>query len=473
MQDILRTHPDSDFFQKETIKTAMLNCLFLFAKENGETSYRQGMHELLAVIMYLLHDEKIEEEKLKNSSLSGDSVACSVISARHFESDAFTLFRSLMKHANPWFEVVDTRTFSSASAPEGAFIADKKQAEEAAVAQSPIVTKCRKIQYLLLKKHDGPLHNYLKTLGIEPQLYALKWIRLLFGREFHIADVVTLWDAIFAWGQGLALVDMVSVVMLIYIREAILGKEYTDAMARLMKFPPVEDVSIFIESALRLMGNKDDSSVSLPVASKMDPLEKSKPLVFSGNRSSTSKSPTPAANAVSLETALNAANAAEKKLEDLRESNDILARRLAHVVSVLQIQMLSEEARVPDMDAVLVSIAELKQMKDILNGSLDPGDAHLLFGEKLNPRPQEVANEQEAPPVVMGEQDGLAAAAAPSTLEEEGNANKEPEEPKAAVVVAPVATKKDEPVMWGDDEEELGVKKTGSLSSSWLSGIWK
>jgi hypothetical protein len=40
-----------------------------------------------------------------------------------------------------------------------------------------------------------------QTLGIEPQLYALRWVRLMFGREFHFADVLTLWDAILAWGQ--------------------------------------------------------------------------------------------------------------------------------------------------------------------------------------------------------------------------------------------------------------------------------
>ena len=33
---------------------------------------------------------------------------------------------------------------------------------------------------------------------VEPQLYMMKWIRLLLGREFHLEDVLLLWDAIFA-----------------------------------------------------------------------------------------------------------------------------------------------------------------------------------------------------------------------------------------------------------------------------------
>jgi len=45
-----------------------------------------------------------------------------------------------------------------------------------------------------------------------------RWIRLLFGREFHLEDVLVIWDALFAYGKRLALVDYVSLAMLTYIR---------------------------------------------------------------------------------------------------------------------------------------------------------------------------------------------------------------------------------------------------------------
>ncbi len=34
------------------------------------------------------------------------------------------------------------------------------------------------------------------------QIYLLRWVRLLFAREFHIEDVMRLWDAIFALADG-------------------------------------------------------------------------------------------------------------------------------------------------------------------------------------------------------------------------------------------------------------------------------
>jgi len=72
---------------------------------------------------------------------------------------------------------------------------------------------------VLLKSYDPVLHNHLTRLGIEPQLYGLRWIRLLFGREFHVADVLKLWDAIFADDPKLSIVDYVCLAMLLYLRE--------------------------------------------------------------------------------------------------------------------------------------------------------------------------------------------------------------------------------------------------------------
>jgi len=76
------------------------------------------------------------------------------------------------------------------------------------------------------------LYNFLEKLKVEPQLYGLRWIRLLFGREFHFEDALCIWDAIFADSGGLkqlkdeygftmldfSLVEHISFVMLINLR---------------------------------------------------------------------------------------------------------------------------------------------------------------------------------------------------------------------------------------------------------------
>ena len=69
-----------------------------------------------------------------------------------------------------------------------------------ASATTPLLRKCAYLQGIRLKACDPTLHTRLAALGIEPQLYLLRWLRLFFGREFHLEDVKAIWDAIFAFG---------------------------------------------------------------------------------------------------------------------------------------------------------------------------------------------------------------------------------------------------------------------------------
>ena len=46
------------------------------------------------------------------------------------------------------------------------------------------------------------LYAALTEKEVQPQLYLLRWLRLLFGREFHLSDSMLVWDALFAYGQA-------------------------------------------------------------------------------------------------------------------------------------------------------------------------------------------------------------------------------------------------------------------------------
>lgn len=111
-----------------------------------------------------------------------------------------------------------------------------------------IVTKVNRIQDQLVKKHDVELHMHLNRLEIAPQIYGMsvltrpvavcpvllckhtltpsicvsssRWVRLLFGREFPLQDLLVVWDALFGDSITLDLVDYVFVAMLLYIRDA-------------------------------------------------------------------------------------------------------------------------------------------------------------------------------------------------------------------------------------------------------------
>ncbi|GAM29361.1 hypothetical protein SAMD00019534_125370 [Acytostelium subglobosum LB1] len=270
----------------------MLRILFIYSKTNNLVSYRQGMHELLAPIIYLLHQEVTDYKKNEESIALHDkqqALVDTIYDKQYMEHDAYMLFHALMKYASNWFGVTSTGnalapfTSSSSSstsqspqslqaqtkqAPKLTFSLDQEtQSEEAkATVVNEAVIKCKKINKIL-KKHDPALHYHLEALGIEPQIYLLRWIRLLFGREFHLDDVITMWDSLFAYGEDLILIDYVSVSMLTYIRDQLIDKDNGGVLQRLFKYPPVEDVTSLIQRAFRIKDtvgdvNNDSSSIS-------------------------------------------------------------------------------------------------------------------------------------------------------------------------------------------------------------------
>lgn len=53
-QDVVRTFPGVEFFRKPRIQDIMTNILFCYARVNPEMCYRQGMHEILAPIIFVM-----------------------------------------------------------------------------------------------------------------------------------------------------------------------------------------------------------------------------------------------------------------------------------------------------------------------------------------------------------------------------------------------------------------------------------
>jgi len=108
----------------------------------------------------------------------------------------------------------------------------------------------------LLKRADPALFNHLKSLAVQPQLFGLRWVRVLFSREFSSADCLLLWDGIFASGPDLHLVPYVAVAMLMFVRQQLLGADYIGCLSRLQNFPQMDDVRLLIDVARRLKGEK-------------------------------------------------------------------------------------------------------------------------------------------------------------------------------------------------------------------------
>eukprot|EP00941_MAST-03F_sp_MAST-3F-sp1_P005585 g5585.t1 len=289
-KDLGRLYPTGtgEYFEAKPLQRLMLNILFVWSKIHSDTSYRQGMHELLAPIVYALEGEKMSSQQQElNDNDNGSSAAAIIESAMnpdYVEADAFWLFAEVMKDLKPLFRVqtAQERKKVLENLKQQQRMGMNRNAAGAAEGRnggtcpsedpslSPLLALCARIQHRWLRQADPKVYKRLLSLGIEPQLYAMKWARLMFGREFHMEDVMALWDTLFAMRSKFmsakenllsydptsitscsltSSIELVSVAMVMNVRDFLLERDYSQALKRLMKYPPMEDVRVFAKRA--------------------------------------------------------------------------------------------------------------------------------------------------------------------------------------------------------------------------------
>uniref|UniRef100_A0A8B9QUC3 TBC1 domain family member 5 n=1 Tax=Anas platyrhynchos TaxID=8839 RepID=A0A8B9QUC3_ANAPL len=251
-QDVTRTFPEMQYFQQENVRKILTDVLFCYARENEQLLYKQGMHELLAPIVFILHCDHQAFSHASEAAQPSEEMKV-LLNPEYLEHDAYAMFTRLMKTAEHWFS-----TFEHDSQKEkDVMITPMPFARPQDLGPSiAIVTKVNQIQDQLLKKHDIELYMHLNRLEIAPQIYGLRWVRLLFGREFPLQDLLVVWDALFADSITLNLVDYIFVAMLLYIRDALISSNYQTCLGLLMHYPPIGDVHSLILRALFLRDPK-------------------------------------------------------------------------------------------------------------------------------------------------------------------------------------------------------------------------
>ncbi|EMD00564.1 hypothetical protein BAUCODRAFT_173922 [Baudoinia panamericana UAMH 10762] len=212
-QDVDRCMPENLYFRQPETQRMLLDILFVFCKLNPDVGYRQGMHELLAPILWVVERDAIDLGP-SSKALGEDVVVRAVFDAEYIEHDTFALFSQVMHSAKNFYE----QTTHQAT-------------------DNPMVVRSKRIFSDLLPQVDPELATHLEDIEILPQVFLMRWIRLLFGREFAFDDTLALWDVIFAEDNALEIVDYICLAMLLRIRWQLLDADYNSALTLLLRYP--------------------------------------------------------------------------------------------------------------------------------------------------------------------------------------------------------------------------------------------
>ena len=160
----------------------------------------------------------------------------------HLEADTFILFRALMARGlAPLFAVAPP---PAVCAPEGGSQESGGAAAEPVQPQTVILQMTERIMEALLRRADPMLHNTLvETHGIPPNVFLLKWMRLMFAANFRLGEVCELWGVFlqdaFVNGESQfpSLAEFFAVAMIIFKKAELVQGDQNECISMLMKYP--------------------------------------------------------------------------------------------------------------------------------------------------------------------------------------------------------------------------------------------
>lgn len=150
LQDVQRL-PDEPFYHEDRIQTMILDILFVYCKLNPIVAgYRQGMHELLAPIVFV-----VDQDAVDRSAAGGeeDPTMVEMLDMSYVEHDAYALFSKIMERAGSFYQLGQPNGTGS--------------------DQSAIVEKSKHVHEVVLMKIDPELATHLKNIEVLPQIFLM------------------------------------------------------------------------------------------------------------------------------------------------------------------------------------------------------------------------------------------------------------------------------------------------------------
>ena len=161
LQDVRRL-PEQSFYHEERTQLIILDILFVYSKLNPDVGYRQGMHELLAPLVYVVCQDAVDTSAPGGDERSLDPTMVELLDASFVEHDSYALFTRLMDSCKSFYEV------ESIASPNASLAGS-----QSLKPRSTIVEKSKHIHEGCLSRTDPELATHLKNEQILPQTFLM------------------------------------------------------------------------------------------------------------------------------------------------------------------------------------------------------------------------------------------------------------------------------------------------------------
>lgn len=201
-------------------KRNVTTMLYIWAKCNPQVGYKQGMHEILGLLYVYMADGAVEMPLADDDSFSAaDRGVLALFDAHFLQHDVFALFNR--------------------------FVGASGVAAQFYQSESSLMVLINAVDALLMKVDQLVHYNLVTKLRLEPQLWIIRYLRLLLSRELDMRLLAVLWDKFMAaellLPAGLMclphLVQFVVVVLLVRIKPDLMTCDFSEALTLLLHYP--------------------------------------------------------------------------------------------------------------------------------------------------------------------------------------------------------------------------------------------
>lgn len=131
----------------------LTDVLFVYSKLNPDVGYRQGMHELLAPILWVIDRDSAQRSSENPDNDKADGLMLDLLDPNFVEHDSFTLFLCVMQTARIYYEHGETRSANGQ------------------IDLIPIVNRCQYLHKEALMIIDHELAEHLQAVDVLPQIF--------------------------------------------------------------------------------------------------------------------------------------------------------------------------------------------------------------------------------------------------------------------------------------------------------------
>ena len=243
--DVERTNPTEKLFKEPYIKDLETTVLSIFAKNHKEYSYRQGMNEILSIIINAMYpyygkspNDKYTPELFdkwtKNPAENAKDIYYFFLDENEFGNDVLILFENLMIK------------YGLAKFFEDELKDNKKP---------PYFI--RRVKYIMHKKLsvlDRAVYSHFQNQNLDYPMVFQRWFKCLFKREFPFSETCTIWDYILSHelekNSGMLLyVDYIVLAMIEYVKNNLTSRDGNGIFEIFLNYPKISQITTILNMA--------------------------------------------------------------------------------------------------------------------------------------------------------------------------------------------------------------------------------